>query len=68
VDASDETYTKADALSVAMTAAFSEAITFHSLDNLTLQLVSSYTALYTLKLLGSFSDYFFKELALRFHV
>lgn len=40
------------ALSVALTGTFIEAITFHSLDNLTLQVVATATALYTLKLLG----------------
>jgi phytol kinase len=42
------------ALSVAVTATLVEAITFHSLDNLTLQVTATAAALYVLKLLGSF--------------
>ncbi len=41
-------------LSVAMLSTLVEAITFHSLDNLTLQVAATATALYTLKLLGFF--------------
>lgn len=40
------------AMSVAVISTLVEAITFHSLDNLTLQVVATATALYTLKLLG----------------
>jgi phytol kinase len=40
------------ALSVALISTLVEAITFHSLDNLTLQITAAATALYTLKLLG----------------
>ena len=40
------------ALSVALIATAVEAITFHSLDNLTLQVAATATALFTLKLLG----------------
>lgn len=40
------------ALSVALVATAVEAITFHSLDNLTLQVAAAATALYTLKVLG----------------
>ncbi len=41
------------ALIVSVTATLVEAITFHSLDNLTLQVAATTTALLTLKLLGS---------------
>jgi phytol kinase len=42
------------ALSIAVIAMLVEAITFHSLDNLTLQVAATATALYILKLLGFF--------------
>lgn len=42
------------ALSVAVISTLVEAITFHSLDNLTLQIAASGTALFILKLLGFF--------------